>query len=102
MHIKDIIKEAPAFSKGRPEVFLDMDGVVADFFSEYAKMANVENYRMIPGELAAPILDKMQGTDFFYRLPKFPTADALVNILTKTFGHYNICSSPLRGDHEKQ
>jgi len=100
MHIKDIIKEAPAFSKGRPEVFLDMDGVVADFFSEYAKMANVENYRMIPGELAAPILDKMQGTDFFYRLPKFPTADALVNILTKTFGHYNICSSPLRGDHE--
>ncbi len=94
------IAEAPIFSTGRPEVFLDMDGVVADFFGEYAKMAKAENYRTIPGELRGPVLDKMIGSDFFYRLPKFPTADKLVDMLTKTFGHYNICSSPLRGDHE--
>ena len=98
MRIKDLLeKDIPT---GRPEVFLDMDGVIADFFGEYAKLANQTNYRMIPGKLRSPLLDKMQGTDFFYRLPKFPTTDTLVSLLTRVFGHYNICSSPLRGDFE--
>ena len=98
MRIQDLLeKDIPT---GRPEVFLDMDGVIADFFGEYAKLANQSNYRMIPGKLRSPLLDKMQGTDFFYRLPKFPTTDTLVSLLTRVFGHYNICSSPLRGDFE--
>jgi hypothetical protein len=42
----------------------------------------------------------MVGTDFFARLPKFPTADKLIQIVVDTAGGYNICSSPLRGDHE--
>jgi len=42
----------------------------------------------------------MIGTDFFYRLPKFGSADTLVAIVVKFFGSYSICSSPLRGDHE--
>lgn len=95
------------FLKGRSEVFLDMDGVLCDFFEEYAKLAGNPkdgsgryNYRNIPPAKTDPTLNKMIGTDFFARLPKFPTADSLVNMVTKVFGHYNICSSPLRGDHE--
>jgi hypothetical protein len=42
----------------------------------------------------------MIGTDFFYRLPKFDSADTLVAMVVKFFGSYSICSSPLRGDHE--
>jgi hypothetical protein len=89
------------------EVYLDMDGVLADFFVEYAKLAGIEsgNYRDIPPAKTDPTLNKMIGTDFFARLPKFPTADRLVAMVVKVFGHYNICSSPLRGDHansEKQ
>lgn len=85
----------------KPEVYLDMDGVIADFFTEYAKLAGVThgNYRDIPPAKVDPTLNKMVGTDFFFRLPKFPTADALVDMIVKTFGHYHICSSPLRGDH---
>ncbi len=85
----------------KPEVYLDMDGVLADFFTEYAKLAGVThgNYRDIPPAKVDPTLNKMVGTDFFARLPKFPTADSLVNVVVKTFGHYHICSSPLRGDH---
>lgn len=91
----------------KPEMFLDMDGVLADFFTEYAKMAGIEsgNYRDIPPAKTDPTLNQMIGTDFFARLPKFPTADSLVGMVVKLFGHYNICSSPLRGDHansEKQ
>jgi 5'(3')-deoxyribonucleotidase len=87
---------------GKSEVYLDMDGVLADFFTEYAKLAGVQNgsYRDIPPAKVDPTLDKMVGTDFFARLPKFPSADHLVDMTVKLYGHYHICSSPLRGDHE--
>lgn len=86
----------------RPEVYLDMDGVLADFFTEYAKLAGVQsgNYRDIPPAKTDPTLQKMVGTDFFARLPKFPSADQLVKMTVKLYGRYHICSSPLRGDHE--
>ena len=84
------------------EVYVDMDGVVADFFTEYAKLAGVHtgSYRDIPPAKVDPTLDKMIGTDFFARLPKFPTADKLLDIVVDAAGSYNICSSPLRGDHQ--
>ena len=97
------VHEISQKTKYRPEVFLDMDGVLADFFSEYAVLAGLppgSSYREIPPAKSDPTLNKMIGTDFFYRLPKFSTADALVAMVVKFFGGYNICSSPLRGDHE--
>lgn len=86
----------------RPEVYLDMDGVLADFFAEYAKLAGITsgNYRDVPPAKTDPTLQKMVGTDFFARLPKFPSADQLIRMTIKLFGRYHICSSPLRGDHE--
>ena len=86
----------------RPEVYLDLDGVLADFFAEYAKLAGIKNgnYRDIPRAKTDPTLDKMIGTDFFARLPKFSSADQLIKMIIKLYGRYHICSSPLRGDHE--
>ena len=86
----------------KAEVYLDMDGVLADFFTEYAKLAGIEsgNYRDIPPAKTDPTLNKMVGTDFFARLPKLRNADQLVSMVVKLYGHYHICSSPLRGDHE--
>jgi hypothetical protein len=101
------IDEATNPPKRQSEVYLDMDGVLCDFFEEYAKLAGNPpdgsgryNYRNIPAAKTDPTLNKMVGTDFFARLPKFSTADTLVNMVVGVFGHYNICSSPLRGDFE--
>ena len=97
------LKEISQKTQYRPEVFLDMDGVLADFFSEYAALAGLpagSTYRDVPPAKNSPTLDMMIGTDFFYRLPKFGSADTLVAMVVKFFGSYSICSSPLRGDHE--
>ena len=84
----------------RPTVYVDMDGVIADFFSVYAKMAGVKTYREVPPAKVDPTLNKMVGTDVFAKLPKFNTTDKLIDMVTSKFGSYNILSSPLRGDHE--
>jgi 5'(3')-deoxyribonucleotidase len=100
MRIQELITESTSVS--RSQVYLDMDGVLADFFTEYAKLAGVDSgkYRDIPPAKTDPTLNKMVGTDFFARLPKFESADKLVDMVTRIFGSYNICSSPLRGDHK--
>ena len=100
MNAKDLIRATP-----KTKIFLDMDGVLADFFHEYAKLAGTpadeagrHDYHNIPVDLREPMLDKMIGTDFFYRLPVFPSADGLIQMVLGYTPVYNICSSPLRGD----
>ena len=97
------VTELEEAEQTKPIVFLDMDGVIADFFSEYAKMAGVEdgNYRKIPRNKIDPTLNAMKGTDFFNRLPKIATADQLTKLAVGyTGGDYSILSSPLRGDKD--
>ena len=97
MKAEELIRATP-----NTKIYLDMDGVLADFFAEYAKLAGVTSgsYRDIPPAKADPTLDKMIGTDFFARLPMFPTAPGLVQLVLSYVKSYDICSSPLRGDHE--
>jgi len=99
MLIREIISEKP---ESKPIVYVDMDGVLADFFSEWAKMAGIKtgNWKDIPREDINKTLDKMIGTDFFAKLPKFSTADKLIQMIINNFGSYKILSSPLRNDHE--
>lgn len=80
-------------------VFLDMDGVIADFFGAFAKANNVTHWKSIKQKEKA--LADLIGTDWFYRLPTFDyDSDRIVSFVKSiTDGDWGICSSPLRGDH---
>ena len=90
---------------GKPTVYLDMDGVLADFFGGVEKMYGVEHWKQLTNDktkdLKKEVIDRITGSNFFATLPKFPTADALIDMVKKfTGGKFSINTSPLRGDHE--
>ena len=89
----------------KPTVYLDMDGVLADFFGGVEKMYGVEHWKELTSDktkdLKKEVIDRITGTDFFATLPKFQSADALIDMVKKfTGGKFSINTSPLRGDHE--
>ena len=89
----------------KPIVYLDMDGVLADFFGGVEFLYGVEHWKELTNDktkdLKKQVIDRITGTDFFAVLPKFPTADALIEMVKKfTGGQFSINTSPLRGDHE--
>ena len=89
----------------KPTVYLDMDGVLADFFGGVEKMYGVEHWKELTSDktkdLKKEVIDRITGTDFFATLPKFQSADALIDMVKKfTGGKFSINTSPLRGDNE--
>jgi len=89
----------------KPTVYLDMDGVLADFFGGVEKMYGVEHWKQLTNDktkdLKKEVIDRITGTDFFATLPKFASADDLISLVKKfTGGKFSINTSPLRGDQE--
>jgi len=88
----------------KPTVYLDMDGVLADFFGGVEKMYGVEHWKQLTNDktkdLKKEVIDRITGSDFFATLPKFKSADALIDMVKQfTGGKFSINTSPLRGDH---
>ena len=64
----------------RPIVFLDMDGVLADFFGAFSNFAKVKHWKDLgPSELAQT-LDAIIGSDFFGTIPKTWCCDELIKM----------------------
>jgi len=95
----------PEKTNGKPVVYLDMDGVLADFFGGVEKLYGVSHWKQLTSDkskdLRQDVIDRITGTNFFETLPKFPSADPLIAMIKKfTGGKFSILTSPLRGDHD--
>ena len=78
------------------EVFVDMDGVLADFFGAWKKLVG-KDWRNIDDidDALQRIRDK---DDFWLKIPKTTNALNLLSLIKKLKGKYNILSAPLAND----
>ena len=81
----------------KPRVYLDMDGVLADFFGEWSRISGVNHYKDIDDVEAKLQLVRDHPT-FWIDLPLLPNAKALIQTVVQNYGEYRICSKPLEGD----
>ena len=94
------IEEALGEIASATEIYVDMDGVLADFFGEWAKLMNVDHFTDINKQHDInDALQKIRDTDdFWLRLPVLPQAKELLNLIKQVKGEYYICTSPLADD----
>ncbi len=76
-----------------------MDGVLVDFFTEWAKLMNVKTYRDIPKRQIPKALKKIVDTpNFWENLPPLAGYKELLTAIKQMHGSYKILSSPLAND----
>ena len=100
---KKLYNEAMGDSK--PIVYIDMDGVIADFFGGVEKLYGVGHWKELNADnkldLKQEVINRIAGTDFFATLPKFESSGELISMVKEfTGGNFSINTSPLRGDNE--
>lgn len=87
-------------------IYLDMDGVIADFFALFARTFKVKHWKSITDKEVA--LARLKNTNFFFEVPLFmdnevsvshKIVDFVKQQAEETDNDWGICSSPLRNDH---
>ena len=91
------LREALGEIKKNSEIYVDMDGVLADFFGEWSKSQGVDNWKDIK-DPAQAIGDIKDIDDFWLNLPLLPKAKELLGLIKQVKGSYSICTSPLADD----
>jgi 5'(3')-deoxyribonucleotidase len=82
---------------GTPEVYVDMDGVLADFFKDWNRMVGVGHWKEIKDPEAALDMIRKNPT-FWIDLDVLSNAPRLLGAIKKFANSYYICTSPLGKD----
>ena len=84
-------------NKTKNEIFIDMDGVLVDFFDAWAKLMGKKNFRDIK-DIDKGLQAIRDKDDFWLKLRPTPNAGKLLALVRKLKGSYTILSSPLADD----
>jgi 5'(3')-deoxyribonucleotidase len=84
------------------KVYVDLDGVLVDLFSEMAKMSPspITHWKQLSQTEIGQMFTEIKGTYFFRDLPKYPQTNTLLQSILNIAGSFSILSSPLAGDEE--
>ena len=86
----------------KSEIYVDMDGVLADFFGEWKKLVG-KDWREIDKDEIEPALKKIRDEeDFWLNIPLTSNAKKLLGIIKEVKGNYKILSSPLANDPKSE
>ena len=96
-HNQRLINVNEAIEDMKHRVYLDMDGVLADFFGEWSKLSGVNHYKDIKN-IDKALDDIRKHPTFWTDLPVLPHAKELIKTVIDNYGEYYICSKPLEGD----
>lgn len=103
MRINEILKENE--DKKMPHLYLDMDGVQADFFGAWSKRSGVEHWKAIAdkekeiNELAHS--NPKDVYDFFRDLKPLNGGMQVISWLSQNKIPYTVLSAPLRGPYSQ-
>jgi predicted kinase len=87
--------------QSKPKVYVDMDGVIANFYAGVTRVTGHAEPRELALQDMEDTMASFKGTNFFYQLPKYEQADQLIALVNKmTGGDWYILSSPLKYDRE--
>jgi len=76
-------------------IYLDMDGVIADFWAGLFALCGVCSKEYLPDKHES--IQALKGTNFFGTLPDFETSRTLINYV-RDYGDWGIITAPLRDD----
>lgn len=101
MKITEILNEQEEKLKKMPHVYLDMDGVQADFFGAWSKRSGVDHWKAIANK-DAEINELAHSSakdvyDFFYKLKPLSGGMKVISWLKQNKIPYTVLSAPLRG-----
>jgi hypothetical protein len=88
----------------KSKLFLDMDGVLADFFGVITKLAGKKHYKDLSIDDIFKVMNQQDVFNLFKDLPEFKSNNVLMQKVMKfTNGEgYYICSSPLMDDRDEK